>query len=324
MPNAGDSQTSTGLEWFTRSAALASAKAALPGASAEARVRKAASALEVVDLALEPPEEFTHGDPNDAILLLLAEALRGALAVRAGEADGASVEDLLARVGEAELARCAPEGLTLAQAKELLGAGRARAFDGLTQAECDERLGLLRAFVRAVVAEVERPWATVRTLTRQRFTRTITSVVLTVALLGAGVVFGKRSLEGPELAAGKPFTASSAYDSFATAGKTNEPIAFDLFAHTVDEEHPWIRVDLGKPERVSKVYAKNRQDCCGERSIPLVLEASVDGEAWQEVARREEAFSEWTAQFTPTTARYLRFSVPRRTALHLSRVFVWR
>jgi hypothetical protein len=319
-----DSQASSGLEWFTRSVALAEARARVPNEETRARLRKAQSALELVELGLEPPESFASGDPNDALLLLLAEAFRVALTLRAGLSAEASIAEALASLPSGALASFAPEGAELGALLQHLGEGRADAFTGLAPLDADERLADCRAFVRAVVAEVAKPLEAVANLQRERRNRVLGVFAAALLVVAGGVFTAKRAAEGPDLAGGKPFTASSAYDSFATAGRTNEPVAFDLFAHTVEEEHPWIQIDLGKSERVKKVLVKNRTDCCGERAVPLVVEASVDGSSWTQVARRDEIFTEWNVALAPTELRFLRFSVPRRTFLHLSRVQVWR
>lgn len=324
MSERQNSQPSSGLEWFTRGAALRAAKASDPGDAVRARLRKAKSALELAELGLEPPETFASGDPNDALLLLLAEALRVALALRARLGAEATLAEALAAQPTDALAAHVPVGADLSLLLGFLGERRAEAFTGLAPTEADERLGDCLAFVRAVVAEVAAPLEAVARLERERRNRLIAGPFVGLLVVAGAAFVAKRVSEGPDLAAGKPFTASSAYDSFATVGRTNEPVAFDLFAHTREEEHPWIQVDLGQSERVKKLLVKNRMDCCGERALPLVVEASIDGNAWTQLARRDEPFTEWTVAFPPTELRFVRFSVPRRTLLHLSRVQVWR
>jgi hypothetical protein len=72
------------------------------------------------------------------------------------------------------------------------------------------------------------------------------------------------------------------------------------------------------------VIVKNRQDCCHERAVPLMVEVAVEKGHFTEVARREQAFDVWDARFTPHTARYLRLTVTRRSFLHLESVEVRR
>jgi hypothetical protein len=70
------------------------------------------------------------------------------------------------------------------------------------------------------------------------------------------------------------------------------------------------------------VRVTNRQDCCGERAIPLLVEVSTDRQRWTTVARREDAFGTWRAQFGKQTARWVRLRVDRRSYLHLYDVLV--
>ena len=60
----------------------------------------------------------------------------------------------------------------------------------------------------------------------------------------------------------------------------------------------------------------------GNRAAPLVVELSSDRSAWTKAAQRDTSFVTWTAQFPPTTARYVRLRVARRTFLHLENVSI--
>ena len=68
---------------------------------------------------------------------------------------------------------------------------------------------------------------------------------------------------------------------------------------------------------VRGVKLENRANCCQERAIPVVVEVSVDGETWTQVARRDEPFTTWKPSFPEVATRYVRLRVPRRTAFHL-------
>ena len=74
---------------------------------------------------------------------------------------------------------------------------------------------------------------------------------------------------------------------------------------------------------MSRVRVLNRDDCCAERAIPLVVEVSLDRHGWHEVARRKDQFEDWTAKFSPVSARYVRLRVPRRSILHLKSVRIF-
>jgi len=127
----------------------------------------------------------------------------------------------------------------------------------------------------------------------------------------------------PDLAANKPWKASSAYPGFSLSGlKPERPMA-GLFFSTNDEQNPWWQVDLQAPLAIGAVEVENRSDCCGERAQPLVIELSLDGEKWREVARRDTTFRVWTAKFPESQARYVRVRLLRRTNLHLRNVSVF-
>ena len=327
MTDEGASTAPRALEWFTRSASLEAARAALPQKAFGEALAKAASHLEVVELALEPPEEFASGDPNDAILLLLAEALRVVLVAKAHLAPSSTLDSALAALAEtgaSSLERFAPEGATVDDVLRWLNSGRASALDGLSVPEIDDRVAVCRAFVRAAVADAREPWTRVRRLEGQRRMRFVTVMCAAMVVLAGGTMAFRRLTAKADLATGKPFTASSAYEPFSASGKANTPIEFDTFFHTREEDHPWVKIDLGAVTRVKSIDVKNRPDCCGERAVPLVIESSMDGDTWLELARRSDSFSEWTATINPTDMRFVRLSVPRRTFLHLSRVLVWR
>jgi hypothetical protein len=151
-----------------------------------------------------------------------------------------------------------------------------------------------------------------RRVTRQASALAIGLCVATLA----GTAFSQR--EGPpDLAAKKPWRASSKYaechpERFDCGGaKTG------IFFHTNLENGPWVEIDLLAPTTFSSVSVRNRTDCCQERAVPLILEASDDRTTWRELARHETVFSKWTPKFASTTARYVRLRVPRQSFLHL-------
>jgi hypothetical protein len=96
----------------------------------------------------------------------------------------------------------------------------------------------------------------------------------------------------------------------------------NAFFHTQEEDSPWIEYDLGQPTVLHRVEVANRSDCCGERTLPLVVELSQDQSNWQEVARITEPFNVWKGSLDKPTARYVRLRVARRSTLHLARVVI--
>jgi hypothetical protein len=151
--------------------------------------------------------------------------------------------------------------------------------------------------------------------------------ISTPLLFFALVVFAiKVAAEGREnrrdLALGRPWKVSSMATNVTscTSPAQNCREASNFFFHTVEQEGPSIEFDLGEPKTISTVVIENRADCCTDRAVPLIVEVSENPGEWREVARCMKDFETWRGQFSPTRARWVRLSVPKRTYLHLSRV----
>jgi F5/8 type C domain len=96
----------------------------------------------------------------------------------------------------------------------------------------------------------------------------------------------------------------------------------ELLFHTSEEDAPWAELDLGRPRSFSSIAVRNREDCCKDRAVPLVVQVSNDGASWKEIGRKTTEFDTWDLTFPTENARYLRFSVERRTMFHLKSVTV--
>ena len=128
--------------------------------------------------------------------------------------------------------------------------------------------------------------------------------------------------DGPDLADGRPWTASSIGIRCEPASRNCGGRDRGVFFHTDLETSPWLRIDLGSNTEVSTVKIHNRRDCCSERAVPLLIELSNDGLSWRQVSRREDPFYEWRASFEPQIAKYVRMRVERRSVLHFEHVSV--
>jgi hypothetical protein len=84
-----------------------------------------------------------------------------------------------------------------------------------------------------------------------------------------------------------------------------------------------VTIDLQSVQRISRVVVYNRKDCCRERSLPLRLEVSVDGNTFQQLADRERDFAQWTVDLPGTDVRYLRLTHLREGFFHLAEVEVY-
>jgi hypothetical protein len=127
-----------------------------------------------------------------------------------------------------------------------------------------------------------------------------------------------------DLAAGKPWQASSAYYlPGCESPKQDCPGDKTYFVHTNQENEPWLELDLQSAKKMSSALVVNRTDCCIDRVVPLVFEVSDDHKRWREVARSRAPFREWKPTFAPVSARWVRLRVPRFSMLHLKRVQIF-
>ena len=144
------------------------------------------------------------------------------------------------------------------------------------------------------------------------------------ALLVAGIV---AVIMVPTLMRGGPWEkyrwmASSAVDGFSTTGTLGQHGPFQLVFHTNQEAGPWILIDLLKLRTIHSLSIRNREDCCDERCIPLVVEVAGDDQHFVEVARRKDAFDVWKVEFPARQVRYVRLRVEATTIFHLREIVI--
>lgn len=120
-----------------------------------------------------------------------------------------------------------------------------------------------------------------------------------------------------------PWTTSSLFAEPGCTSPAQTCAEERYFFCTNEEDNPWIRFDLGESRALSGIKIQNRMDCpaCQVRAVPLVVELSLDGEKWNEVARKSEVFDTWSPAFPKTEARWLRLRADKKnTYLHLKQV----
>lgn len=146
---------------------------------------------------------------------------------------------------------------------------------------------------------------------------------LVAGVILAGVAFVATRWLEPDLAAGKRWVASSAWGAFPRSGVMTGEAPIDGRFHTVEQQQPWVQLDLGALYSVHAVRVENRTNCCRERALPLSIELSVDGQTWTRVGYRRILFDTFTQHFSSRQARYVRLRVDRRSTLHLRRISVY-
>ncbi|HKP59044.1 MAG TPA: discoidin domain-containing protein, partial [Polyangiales bacterium] len=186
---------------------------------------------------------------------------------------------------------------------------------------------LCRGFVRALLEQAGTTSVARRAIVRahlQRGWRTVAVVLLSAAVVFYASLAFLRVLRGPDLALGKPWSTSSTWAECHPEHLKCGNARTRIFFHTKRQTQPWFLLDLGSPTTFGRVEIDNRDDCCRDRALPLVVEVSDDGQNFRELARRTEPFDTWHATFPATQARFVRLRIDRRDFLHLSRVTVRR
>jgi hypothetical protein len=308
-------------EWFWRAAALRSARIfAERTALRRERLRRAQLAAELADRALEPNDPLRAGDALPLALSLYREAVYWALLARTDANGSSDIREAFA---------LSAGDLAASQNPDELAQLRAALADKSFVQTADDRpevqrldAELSQSFVHALIDSNDAREDVVGKVLLSRLWRVGLGLVAIVVLLAAGKLGLDRVVHGPDLAAGKPWRASSkAYDcqpKVPTCGGAQTAILF----HTVEEDVPWFEIDLGSSQPVGRIDVTNREDCCIERAVPLVVEVGNDQKQWKKVARQPDAFRTWETGFEPVKARYVRLRVERRSVLHLVHVGV--
>ena len=122
----------------------------------------------------------------------------------------------------------------------------------------------------------------------------------------------------------KPWRCSSgASPAMPLHGTLDEPLG-SYFFFTATEHEPWLEIDLQRETRIRSALIRNRQDCCKDRALPLVLEVSKDREHWQKLAEQALPFNTWHVHLPATLTRWVRLRVQAESALHLHSVILRR
>jgi F5/8 type C domain-containing protein len=283
--------------------------------------RRACLARELARRALVEPVE--HG-PADAVACeLYRQAIYWGLLARRGAESGdverAALADLFADADPALVERYAGGPGEAARLRSRLEQASFTAFADLPASERAALLGDAERFAYALLnerdAERERLW-----------TRRLLWTGAALVLASAALIVAPRAIDrweqSRDLARGKPWTISTTELPICNSPAQVCDEGKDYFFHTQRQKNPWLSIDLESLQKVSAVRVRNRRGCCSERAVPLVVQVSTDGESWTEVARTDEEFSEWKAEFSPVEARWVRLLVPRTSTLHLRRVRV--
>jgi len=275
-------------------------------------------AAEAGDALLHPVAPLRSG-PGEVVSSLLHRESIGATLLALGRTPNDLVEDEALR---AQVTRALPESITFERLSELVAGpphvDTAEARIGVGSEEAEALAGAAHALLDVALAPERQ--------LRRAVTRRLLRVSVTVLCLALAAVLAVKAVTaiamGPNLAENKPWRASSAYGGFSAEAGMCDGRKTRIFFHTNREQDPWVELDLGGPTLIHRVDVRNRRDCCRDRSFPLMIEGSLDGQLWHELGRQTQPFTKWTLEFEPTTARYVRAKALKRTFLHLESIEV--
>jgi hypothetical protein len=325
-------------EWFWQSRALAALRAAgrISAPRAQDFLRHAWVSLELAERGLRPVPAFLSGPADAPARELAREAVFWALAAEEtgrgarpdGEftlAGGPSLTELWARADGALLANAAGGEGAVHALEAALKVESFAEFAELLREEQARQARDLAVFARALLTSVEAPRVRVDKLYFRRIFRTGGVFALVAVLLGIALSARAWHERERDYARGRPYHTSSQYPGVGCKSPDQDcPESPFFFFHTMEEDRPWVEIDLGGKRHFSAVRVINREDCCGERAVPLAIEVSSDHKTWREVARRDDTFNTWYKEFSPVTARYVRAIILKKGILHLRRLSVLR
>ncbi len=313
------------LEWFTRRGALREARAAVSAQVARPdRLLSAFSAVALAETCLRgggrrgPQPSLACDAARRAVLLALS-----ALAPADRAAEESIEPSALFDAAPRDLIEGAASGENVQRLRAEVISLDFRRYVELAEEEQNAMARRLIAFARRLSTSLEQRQHVVDRFARQRLMRlSAVALLLLVSLL---LVASDVLVSFRDVAEGKPWRASSTYGNGGCRSPaqvcTESPF---FFFHTLDEENPWVEIDLGKPIEISALVVENRSDCCADRAVPLLVEVATKRSRWKTVARIETAFDQWRPSFEPVDARYVRLKATRKTLLHLKRVRVLR
>jgi hypothetical protein len=192
-------------------------------------------------------------------------------------------------------------------------------FDAMDRAELGRVVG---AMARAVA--VARRGVEARSLTNVRGTR-VGRAAGTALLLLVVAAHAARAWIRPDLALGKPVRVSS-----LLGGKPESLVDGDIGTSyavaTTSQENASMTIDLESPRAIATIEVYNRVDGWFDASLPVLLEISLDGTRWNQIARRDTTFSAfppWTVHIDRTVTRFVRARSLNHEAFALSEIKIY-
>jgi F5/8 type C domain-containing protein len=310
-------------EWLTRRHALRIARRAQLESQPEVRelTERARETALVADRLFDALEPVSSATGQALAADLYRQSVLWSLSARAPEELRDAAPEVLWDATDAAGLLVLPESpRERAELERFVLQADFRGGASLPDAERQKLANQLRTLAQSAI-ELGSPGSrAVRALLFQRFVRLFAACLLVASVAALGVLAAVYAGQKPNLAAGKPWRASSTWAVCKPEIRTCGVLRSGIFFHTLEDPQPWVEFDLSTPTSFSEVYVRNRTDSVPDRAIPLVIEVSDDAKTWRPVARRDDSFRTWTASFPSVTARYVRLRVDRRSYLHLEAV----
>lgn len=235
-----------------------------------------------------------------AAIVLLRDALRFAL-------DGRELADSGAPAADID------------RVKAALASDAPFALDDLPFAEAESLRASFEACVDAAIGT-----SRTRTLLAVRALRVTRIVAVLVFLAWLVVPYAREHWMLHDVALGKVVTSSPLRGESPPAdkvvdGKTRG--TFDIA--TIEIDHAFVMVDLGKSYAVDRVRVVNRGDGWFDDILPVILQVSEDGARFDDVARRDEHFDTWTIPLGGRSARFVKLVKPDRGYIAINELEVY-
>ena len=216
------------------------------------RLQRAQLAAELAGRALDPVEPLRSGPSVSLALSLDREAAYWALLAQDARYDARDLAGAIAAVPHDVLVYAAGDEHELVEVRSALVE---QTFIDSAAEPIDivmRKAKTVRAFVDALIERAAGPAQQAERLLLERWLRVSMLLVSMVAAVAIGASYGIDATRGPDLAAGKPWKASSKAGDCDAVQRRCLGVATAILFHTVEEENPWYEVDLGSPAAVQR------------------------------------------------------------------------